>query len=215
MVRTTRLFGLFVLALAALARPSGSQAQVAVGVSIRIGPPALPVYPQPACPGAGYIWTPGYWAYGPDGYFWVPGTWVLAPEVGLLWTPGYWYWSGDAFLFNQGYWATQVGFYGGIDYGFGYFGVGYQGGYWNHGTFFYNRAVNNVVNITNVYNSAVVQPHATSISYNGGPGGIAARPTAAQEVVARGRHTAPTSVQTAHVQAASANRRLYESANHG
>src|SRR5262252_7478725 len=84
MVRTTRLFGLFVLALAALARPSASQAQVAVGVSIRIGPPALPVYPQPVCPGAGYIWTPGYWAYGPAGYYWVPGTWVLASAGGRL-----------------------------------------------------------------------------------------------------------------------------------
>src|SRR5262249_10457129 len=35
-----------------------------VGVSIGIAPPVLPVYDQPLCPGPGYIWTPGYWAYG-------------------------------------------------------------------------------------------------------------------------------------------------------
>ena len=51
MVRSARLLVLFLLALAAFAMPSASEAQVAVGVSIRIGPPALPVYPQPICPG--------------------------------------------------------------------------------------------------------------------------------------------------------------------
>ncbi len=60
------------------------------GVAITIAPPALPVYTQPMAPGDGYLWTPGYWAYGGEGYFWVPGTWVMAPEAGLLWTPGYW-----------------------------------------------------------------------------------------------------------------------------
>src|SRR5438270_13745866 len=54
---------------------SAGLAQVSVGVSVRIGPPALPVYEQPACPGDGFIWIPGYWAWGPEGYFWVPGTW--------------------------------------------------------------------------------------------------------------------------------------------
>jgi hypothetical protein len=69
------------------------------------------------CPGDGYIWTPGYWAW--DGeYYWVPGTWVMAPEAGYLWTPGYWGWAGDAFMFNEGYWGLSVGFYGGIACGF-------------------------------------------------------------------------------------------------
>jgi len=73
---------------------SAALAQVSIGVSVRIGPPALPVYEQPACPGDSFIWIPGYWAWGPDGYFWVPGTWVIAPRVGFLWTPGYWGWGG-------------------------------------------------------------------------------------------------------------------------
>jgi len=77
------------LAVGLLTIPMQSRAQIAVGISVRIAPPVLPVYVQPICPEPGFIWIPGYWAYGPDGYFWVPGTWVEPPGVGLLWTPGY------------------------------------------------------------------------------------------------------------------------------
>ena len=66
------------------------------------------------------MWTPGYWAWGNDGYYWVPGTWVPAPAVGLLWTPGYWGWSGGYYRWNVCYWGPHVGFYGGVNYGFGY-----------------------------------------------------------------------------------------------
>src|SRR5271156_4152023 len=61
--------------------PTVSYAQIAVGVSITIAPPVLPIYLQPPIPAPGYIWTPGYWAYGDAGYYWVPGTWVLPPQV--------------------------------------------------------------------------------------------------------------------------------------
>ena len=65
------------LSLAALpVLPTVSHAGIAVGVSINVAPPVLPVYVQPPLPGPGYMWTPGYWAYGDDGYYWVPGTWV-------------------------------------------------------------------------------------------------------------------------------------------
>ena len=101
---------------------------------MRIGPPALPVYEQPLCPGEGYIWTPGYWAWSDDdGYYWVPGTWVLAPETGYLWTPGYWGFNDGVYLWNAGYWGPHIGFYGGINYGFGYFGEGFAGGEWRGG----------------------------------------------------------------------------------
>lgn len=116
------------------------------GISITIAPPELPVYDQPVCPGDGYIWPPGYWACADDsdGYYWVPGTWVEAPEVGYLWTPGYWGWGGNAFFFHEGYWGTQVGLYGGVDYGYGYSGRGYEGGRWDNGHFAYNRSESNV-----------------------------------------------------------------------
>src|SRR5580698_1579657 len=96
-----------------------------VFISVGFAPPPLPVYSQPPCPAAGYMWTPGYWAYGPGGYFWVPGTWVLAPQPGYLWTPGWWGWGDSAYLWHPGYWGPQVGFYGGVNYGYGYPGSGY------------------------------------------------------------------------------------------
>src|SRR3989440_3448712 len=115
-MRILRSLGLLLLAGIPLLAPAPSKAQIAVGVSIRLGPPGLPVYAQPVCPGEGYIWTPGYWAYGDDGYYWVPGTWVIAPEPGLLWTPGYWGFSGGAYIWHIGYWGPHIGFYGGGEY---------------------------------------------------------------------------------------------------
>lgn len=205
------------LAAAVLAISAASFAQI--GVAVRIGPPALPVYEQPVCPGDGYIWTPGYWAYDYDisDYYWVPGTWVLAPEVGFLWTPGYWGWGDGGFLFHAGYWGPHIGFYGGINYGFGYFGVGFEGGRWDNGHFFYNRAVSNV-NVTiirNVYNTTVVNRTENRVSYNGGTGGIEARPTSAEEAAEHDRHVPPVAAQNEHVQAAHSDPEFRASANHG
>ena len=101
-------------------------------------PPPLPQYDQPLAPGDGYIWTPGYWAFGPGGYYWVNGAWVLAPYEDALWTPGYWGYAPTGYFWNAGYWGPEVGYYGGINYGFGYFGVGFYGGCWREHRFFYN-----------------------------------------------------------------------------
>src|SRR5215469_7118799 len=186
---------------------AASFGQFAVGISVRIGPPALPVYAQPICPGPGYIWTPGYWAWNDDsGYYWVPGTWVVAP-VGMLWTPGYWGWGGGVYLWHPGYWGPHVGFYGGINYGFGYGGVGFYGGEWRGNRFYYNRSVTNVsvTNVTNVYNRTVIVNNTTvnNVSYNGGTGGIQARPTAQEQAYTNEPHTAPLAAQTQHQQLAS------------
>jgi len=187
-------------------------------LSVVIAPPPLPVYEQPFCPGDGYLWVPGYWAYDDfNGYFWVPGTWVLVPAPGLLWTPGYWAWGDGIFVFHEGYWGPRIGFYGGINYGFGYVGSGYEGGYWSRGVFFYNRSVNNVTNVTNVYNKTVIVNNVTmnNVSYNGGVAGIPARPTPEEQAALRERHVPPVPAQTRQLQAASANRQLLESVNHG
>ena len=210
-----RIIRLLLLTLLILAIPAISFAQFAIVVTF--APPALPVYEQPVAPADGYLWTPGYWAYGDEGYFWVPGTWVMAPEVGLLWTPGYWGWGGDGYAWNDGYWGTRVGFYGGVNYGFGYGGVGYEGGYWDHDRFNYNRSVNNLSgsNVHYVYNKTVNNTTYNYVSYNGGTGGISARPNQAEEAVAREQHRQPTAVQTQHVQVARGNHALLASVNQG
>lgn len=198
--------------------PRPMSAQISIGISVGYAPPVLPVYEQPFCPGEGYIWTPGYWAWDDDGddYFWVPGTWVLAPEIGFLWTPGYWGFERDRYFWHEGYWGREVGFYGGVVYGFGYSGRGYEGGRWEGDRFFYNRSVNNVTNITNVYNTTVVNNvNVTRVSYNGGRGGVEMRPTAHEEQVAREQHVPRVSAQNQHLQEARSNRELRASENHG
>ncbi len=210
-------FGLLLLMIsAALSTPSS--AEIGVGISVRVGPPALPVYEQPICPGPGHLWTPGYWAWSDDdGYYWVPGTWVVAP-VGMLWTPGYWGWNGGVYAWHGGYWGPHIGFYGGVNYGFGYGGVGFVGGEWRHGAFFYNTAVMHVdsVHVTNVYvNRTVVVRNESHVAFNGGEGGVRARPNREEESYAREPHRAALAEQSRHEHAASRNRELFASANHG
>ena len=106
-------------------------------------PPPLPDYDQPPMPAFGYIWTPGYWAWNNDDYYWVPGVWVEPPQPGLLWTPAIGRSSAASTYFHRGYWAPHVGFYGGVNYGYGYNGLGYEGGRWENGRFYYNTTVNN------------------------------------------------------------------------
>src|SRR5271163_4509903 len=202
-------------ALVAATLPPASHAQI---LTITLMPPELPVYEQPPIPDPGYIWTPGYWAYGPDGYYWVPGTWVQPPTVGLLWTPGYWGWNDGVYAWNAGYWGPQIGFYGGINYGFGYGGVGFGGGKWRGGAFFYNTAVMrvNTTQITNVYvNKTVIVNNESHVAFNGGEGGVAARPTPAEVAAAREPHQAALAAQTEHEHAASQNRAMFASENHG
>lgn len=213
-----RIARTFTPILVAFALASSSPIRGQVLVSITVAPPVLPVYVQPVIPGPGFIWSPGYWAWGPDGYFWVPGTWVRPPAVGLLWTPGYWGWSEGIYVWHAGYWGPRIGFYGGVSYGFGYTGVGFQGGYWNGGVFMYNRAVVNIgsVQITNVYNKTIINnTTVTNVSFNGGNGGITARPTAEEVAAGNDKHTPPTTVQTEHEHGASTNHALLASVNHG
>jgi hypothetical protein len=210
----------FLFLLLLLVIPTASFAQIAVGVSIRIGPPAMPVYVPPPCPTEGYLWTPGYWGYGEAGYYWVPGVWVAPPRVGLLWTPGYWGFAGGLYGWHAGYWGPHVGFYGGINYGYGYGGVGFIGGHWGEGRFVYNTAVVNV-NTTVVHNTYVdrtVINNTTVVnnrtSFNG-EGGVTARPTRTEQAAEHENHFQPTSNQRSHEHAAGQDHSQLASENHG
>ena len=198
--------------------PSASAA-VGIGISITIAPPILPVYVQPPCPTEGYLWTPGYWSWGPAGYYWVPGVWVRPPQVGVLWTPGYWAFGGGTYLWHAGYWGPHVGFYGGVNYGVGYGGGGFTGGVWSGGLFRYNTAVVNVNTavIHNVYVDRTVI-HNTYVNNHvsfDGPGGINARPTPQEQITMRESHIPATANQYSHEQMASQNRQQWASVNQG
>lgn len=180
-------------------------------------PPPLPVYDQPETPAPNYIWTPGYWAYTSVGYYWVPGAWCAPPYYGALWTPGYWYFYGNRYRFHHGFWGLHIGFYGGINYGFGYTGYGYYGGYWNGNRFYYNRAVNriNVTRITNVYSRTVVVNNYNRVSYNGGRDGLQVRPRPAEVVAMRAPRTPAMTTQIQVRRDASQNRQQFFNQNRG
>jgi hypothetical protein len=216
-MKFTALIRNFLIVAALALAPAASFA--GVFISVGFAPPALPVYVQPVCPGDGYLWNPGYWAYGPEGYYWVPGVWVQPPAVGLLWTPGYWGWGGGAYIFHAGYWGPHVGFYGGINYGFGYTGSGFYGGRWDGGHFAYNTAVLNVnrtvIHNTYVQNVTVNNTTYSHTSFNGGTGGVPARPTPQEAQFEHENHVPPTAAQESHVQAAHANPANFAKANGG
>jgi WXXGXW repeat (2 copies) len=219
-MRTLRIARLMVLALLLSVIPAASHASVFI--SVGFAPPPLPVYEQPPCPEPGLIWTPGYWAYGPDGYYWVPGTWVPAPYVGALWTPGYWGWSANLYVWHPGYWGPQVGYYGGVNYGFGYFGIGFLGGRWHDGYFDYNTAVWRVDRdrIRHTYDDRrdfdrYRVERDSRVSYSGGPGGVHHLPSAEERMAERDQHMARTRIQTEHIDAAMRNHDAYARFNGG
>jgi hypothetical protein len=222
-----RKWSLGVAAAAALSfgliMPTAAPAQVNVGIAISVHtpPPALPVYTQPPCPVEGYIWTPGYWAWGPVGYYWVPGVWVAPPHPGLLWTPGYWGFVGGVYGWHAGYWGPHVGYYGGINYGFGYAGVGFIGGAWAGGVFRYNSAVwavgpgfhNVYVDRTVINNTTIINN--THVAFNGGPGGVNYHASAQEEKWSHENHFQQTQNQMRQENVARADRGAWASNNHG
>jgi hypothetical protein len=227
-----RSFSAIIATIIIAAVPVAASAQVSVGVGVGFGgpgwgvgiaaysPPALPVYSMPPAPYPNWQWIPGYWGCGAYGYYWVPGYWTAPPAVGLYWTPGYWGYGNGGYAWNAGYWGPTVGFYGGINYGYGYFGAGFVGGYWSGGVFNYNTAVVNVNRtvIRNTYiNRGVVRGRVISrsrVSFNGGRGGVRARPMAGQ-LAARRHAIAETAAQRAHERVAARDRDLLARVNHG
>jgi hypothetical protein len=223
-VRIKRSLSGIIVSIFIASIPLAASAQFSVGVGFTIGspPPPLPVYSMPAAPYPNWQWQPGYWAWGPAGYYWVPGTWVAPPAAGLYWTPGYWGYNNGFYGWNAGYWGASVGFYGGVNYGFGYYGTGFYGGYWSGGAFRYNTAIVNVNRtvVRNVYvnktvvNKGVICGNNCHVSYNGGKGGISARPTQAQ-IQARRNGRAPTTAQVNQAKAAGQDRNLAYNVNKG
>jgi hypothetical protein len=201
----------------ALATLFGAQGFAAIQISVNIAPPPIAVFDQPPCPGDGYIWTPGYYQYGDYGYYWVPGQWVMPPSANMLWTPGYWAFEGRKYTWHEGYWGPQVGFYGGVNYGNGYFGAGFTGGRWEGNVFRHNTVISNVDrrNVHNTYeDQAAVRPVSGPNHAFNGKGGIRTQPSPKEVEVSRAPHQGPTPVQTSHAQEAHNNHLAAHGAAH-
>lgn len=204
--------------------PASMSAQLLVSINVGFAPPMLPVYEQPICPQPNLMWTPGYWAYDQNlgDYFWVPGAWVPAPYEGAMWTPPYWGWDGGMYGFHDGYWGDSVGYYGGVNYGFGFGGIGFAGGEWRGHDFAYNTAVvhvdERIVHVTYVDENVVrvgIVSNPNHIAYNGGPSGIQHTATAGEQTASRETHVAPTTVQTQHAATAEGDKGSFSKTNGG
>jgi hypothetical protein len=168
-------------------------------VSTAATPPPLPAEEQPTLSQDGYLWTPGYWYWRDHGYFWITGAWLRPPQVGYLWTPGYWSSAGTAFVFHPGHWGSTVGYYGGVNYGYGYFGNGYTGGHWVGDSFAYNSAINHLNPAVAHHTYAESVPNQTPRSFTGGPGVVAATHTVAQHQSLPRAVNKPAATMTAQV----------------
>jgi hypothetical protein len=214
-----RSLRLLLMALVLCAVPASSFA--GVFISVGFAPPVLPVYDVPPCPEAGWIWTPGYWAYGNEGYYWVPGSWAPAPFEGALWTPGYWGWGNGLYVWHPGYWGNHVGYYGGINYGGGYFGIGFEGGEWRGHDFFYNTEVIRVgPGIRFMFRDRGYMDRAFvdrdhHIAFSGGPGGVHHEMMERERFAEHEHHIAPTEFQMNHESHAMGDRNSYFHNNNG
>ena len=117
----------------------------------------------------------------------------------------------------------HVGFYGGVDYGFGYVGDGYEGGRWDNGRFFvqprrhqhqhtYASRSTAPSNGSGVNNR---QRRTRTVSFNGGPDGTTVKPTREEMQAERAKHVAPTRVQLENARSASHDQDFFFSNNKG
>jgi hypothetical protein len=219
-MRALRLLAVpIVAAFVFISAAAPASAQFTIDFTVGQPPPPIPSYTVLPVQNPNYIWQPGYWAWGPGGYYWVPGTWVAPPQTGYLWTPGYWGYNNGGYGWNPGYWATQVGFYGGINYGPAYPGTGFYGGQWGPGGFSYNTAVwpvnTTVIHNTYINRTVINRTVINRTSYNGGRGGIQMHPDAHQLEVEHIHHIDATTEQREHAQEAARDRNTYSHVNSG
>src|SRR6185312_13173353 len=122
----------------------------------------------------------------------------------------------DGYLWSPGYWGENVGFYGGVCYGYGYGGSGFYGGRWQGGRFQYNTAAWHVGRgMHNTYEDRTVIHNNSNRSSFNGHGGTEAQPTDRERGAMSEHHTQPTSAQQNHQQMATANKHQLATANGG
>jgi hypothetical protein len=125
-------------------------------------------------------------------------------------------------MFHPGYWGDHVGYYGGVNYGFGYMGIGFVGGMWRGHDFVYNTAVVHVnerfvhttyIDRTIVERNTIVNDR--HVAFSGGPGGIHHDPRPEERFAERDRHIEATQFQHSHESSAMGDRSLYFKNNGG
>ena len=94
--------------LSTLGAIAAAPASAAVGVVVRVAPPAprfepVPRYPRAYRPGV-VVWQPGYWRWNSGAYVWVPGRYERVPRYRHHWVEGHWAARGPGWVWIGGHW---------------------------------------------------------------------------------------------------------------
>ena len=71
---------------------------------VRTGPPAPRYEVVGVAPGAGFVWTNGYWDRRGGNWAWVGGRWLRPPRARAVWVAPEWRQEGRAWRFHRGHW---------------------------------------------------------------------------------------------------------------
>lgn len=74
------------------------------GVVVRVPPPEPRYGVVGVAPGAGFVWTDGFWDWRGGNWVWVGGSWRHAPYRGAVWVPAHWTAAGGRYHFVRGHW---------------------------------------------------------------------------------------------------------------
>jgi hypothetical protein len=73
-------------------------------VYVAEAPPAVRVESRTVSPGAGYVWTGGYWRWTGNQYVWVRGGWVTRPRPAAVYVEGHWLRRPGGWVWVPGHW---------------------------------------------------------------------------------------------------------------
>ena len=95
--------------LTAMLLAAGSLAACAshsYGYAYRVPPPPPPAYAgvYGVAPGAGYVWTDGFYDLRGSSWVWVRGSWRRPPRARAVWVAPRWERSGRGWSRRGGYW---------------------------------------------------------------------------------------------------------------
>jgi len=80
------IFAASLLTCGCVVYPNGQVAAVGAEVDVAGDPPPLIVEDPPPCPGVGFVWIGGAWAWH-GSWVWERGHWDQPPHPGAVWVP--------------------------------------------------------------------------------------------------------------------------------
>jgi len=102
--RKAAVISIIMLGSAAFVGCGGEDSVYYAGVTV--GPPAPLVYgPVGVAPGAGYVWTDGYYNWAGGSWRWTSGRWSRPPHPGYVWRKPYYESYHKGYRYHPGHWS--------------------------------------------------------------------------------------------------------------